>query len=68
MDQSRPVPLALRCPVDEGDNSHSFHPQEKTEVSLVYSYCMVTAQSGFKVEGSVLEMFLLDLTECQKEL
>lgn len=33
VDLSRPVPPVLLCPVDEGANSHSFHPQEQIEVS-----------------------------------
>lgn len=33
VDPSRPVPQAPPCPVDEVDNSHSFRPRAKTEVS-----------------------------------
>lgn len=34
-DQCRPVPPVPPCLAEEGGNSHSFHPREKTEVSPV---------------------------------
>lgn len=39
VDQSRSAQLVPRCPVDEVGNSHSFHPQEWTEVSQLDVFC-----------------------------